>query len=83
MGAMKLESLRARESGSACHGENTGRRSFRGNTVAIECMRASTNGEPFSVDIIEIHDGTIQSLRAYVGWRAVMAFVGEGGPRAG
>ncbi len=55
----------------------------RGNTVAIEYMRASSDGERFSVDIVEIHDGMIQSLRAYVGWRAVMALASEGGPRAG
>ena len=49
---------------------------IRGNTVAIEYMRASSDSEPFSVDIIEVRDGKIQSLRAYLGWRAVMAFSG-------
>jgi hypothetical protein len=39
--------------------------------------------EPISVDIIERHDGAIQSLRAYFGWRTIMPFAGEGGPRAG
>jgi ketosteroid isomerase-like protein len=55
---------------------------IRGSTVAIEYMRASSDSEQFSVDVIEIRDGKIQSLRAYLGWRAVMAFTGEGGGSA-
>jgi ketosteroid isomerase-like protein len=42
----------------------------RGNTLAIEFRRAGSDGEHYSVDIIELKDGKIQSLRAYVGWRA-------------
>lgn len=44
---------------------------IRGNTVAIEYRSASSAAEKFSVDIIEVRDGTIQSLRAYAGWRAI------------
>jgi hypothetical protein len=29
------------------------------------------------VDIIEVKSGKLQSLRAYAGWRAVMALSGE------
>jgi ketosteroid isomerase-like protein len=46
---------------------------IRGNTVAIEYRSASSDAEKFSVDILEVRDGTIQSLRAYAGWRAIMA----------
>ena len=46
---------------------------IRGNTVAIEYRNASSDAEKFSVDIIEVRDGKIQSLRAYAGWRAIMA----------
>ena len=45
---------------------------IRGNTAAIEYRSASSDTEKFSVDIIEVRDGKIQSLRAYAGWRAVM-----------
>ncbi|WP_394840795.1 nuclear transport factor 2 family protein [Pendulispora brunnea] len=48
----------------------------RGNTVAIEFRSASSDAEPFSVDIIEVRDGKIQSLRAYAGWRALAARTG-------
>ena len=51
---------------------------IRGTTVAIEYMRASSDSEQFSVDVIELRDGKIQSLRAYLGWRAMMAFTAEG-----
>ena len=44
---------------------------IRGNTVAVEFMTASSDTETFSVDIIDIRDGKIQSLRAYAGWRAL------------
>ena len=44
---------------------------IRGNTVAIEFWAASSETETFSVDIIEVREGKIQSLRAYAGWRAV------------
>jgi ketosteroid isomerase-like protein len=43
----------------------------RGDTVAVEFRGASPDGEKFSVDIIEVRDGKIQSLRAYAGWRAL------------
>ena len=46
---------------------------IRGNTVAIEYRGASSDAEKFSVDIIEVREGKIQSLRAYAGWRAMMA----------
>jgi 3-hydroxypropanoate dehydrogenase len=50
----------------------------RGNTVAIEYRTASSDTEKFSVDIIEVRDDKIQSLRAYAGWRAVMAATQRG-----
>ena len=49
---------------------------IRGNTVVIEYRSASADAERFSVDIIEVKDGRIQSLRAYAGWRAIMALTG-------
>ena len=49
----------------------------RGNTIAIEHRTASSDTEKFSVDIIEVSDGKIQSLRAYAGWRAITALTGE------
>jgi hypothetical protein len=42
----------------------------RGNTVALEFHPPNSDREHYSVDIIELRDGKIQSLRAYVGWRA-------------
>jgi ketosteroid isomerase-like protein len=51
----------------------------RGNTVALEFMGAPADDEPFSVDIVEIRDGKIQSLRAYLGWRALGAFAADEG----
>jgi ketosteroid isomerase-like protein len=46
----------------------------RGNMIAIEFRTpASQGGEFFSVDIIELRNGKIKSLRAYTGWRAQMA----------
>jgi ketosteroid isomerase-like protein len=50
---------------------------IRGNTVAVEYRSASSDAEKFSVDIIEVRDGKIQSLRAYAGWRAVVALTGS------
>jgi len=50
---------------------------IRGDTVAVEFRDASSDAEKFSVDIIEVRDGKIQSLRAYAGWRALMARTGE------
>ena len=44
----------------------------RGNTIAVEYKAKSSESEKFSVDIIELKDGKIHSLRAYAGWRAVM-----------
>lgn len=49
----------------------------RGNTVAIEYRTATSDTDHFSVDIIEIRDGKIQSLRAYVGWRALAGLTGD------
>jgi ketosteroid isomerase-like protein len=48
---------------------------IRGDTVAIE-WSASSPAEKFSVDILEIRDGKIQSLRAYGGWRPIIALRG-------
>ncbi len=42
----------------------------RGNTVVVE-FKSATDGQPYSVDVIELRDGKIQSLRAYTGWRAL------------
>lgn len=50
---------------------------IRGNTIAIEWRSASSDAEKFSVDIIELRGGRIQSLRAYAGWRAVVALTSE------
>ena len=55
---------------------------IRGNTVVIEHRSASSDAEKFSVDIIEVKDGRIQSLRAYAGWRAIMALTGGAGADA-
>jgi ketosteroid isomerase-like protein len=52
---------------------------IRGNTIAIEYTSASSDAEKFSVDIVEVANGKIQSLRAYAGWRAVTAWAGEAG----
>ncbi len=48
-----------------------------GHTVVVEYTSAASSAEPFSVDVIDVKDGKIQSLRAYAGWRAVMALTGE------
>ena len=48
----------------------------RANTVAIEFTSASSDAEKFSVDILEVKDGKIQSLRAYAGWRAIPVLTG-------
>jgi hypothetical protein len=45
---------------------------IRGNLIAIEFRRPSSE-EHYSVDIIELRDGKIQSLRAYLGWRSLSA----------
>jgi len=45
----------------------------RGNTLAIEFRRSGSDSEHYSVDIIELREGKIQTLRAYAGWRAVPA----------
>ncbi len=50
---------------------------IRGNTVAIEFRTATSNTDHFSVDIIEVRDGKIQSLRAYAGWRALTGLTGD------
>lgn len=43
---------------------------IQGNKAAIEFRGAAADGEQFySVDIIEVKGGKIQSLRAYAGWR--------------
>jgi ketosteroid isomerase-like protein len=46
---------------------------IRGNSLAIEFRRPGSDSEHYSVDIIELKDGKIQSLRAYTGWRAASA----------
>lgn len=51
---------------------------IRGNTVAIEYRDASSDAEFYSVDILEVRDGKIQSLRAYLGWRPFVALTSEG-----
>lgn len=53
---------------------------IRGNTAAIEYRTASSDAEKFSVDIIEVRDGKIQSLRAYAGWRAINALTASAKP---
>lgn len=52
----------------------------RGNRVAIEFKTASSERDTFSVDILEIANGKIQSLRAYAGWRALAATARNGRP---
>lgn len=42
----------------------------RGNTVVVE-FRGADDDQPYSVDVIELKDGKIRSLRAYAGWRAL------------
>jgi ketosteroid isomerase-like protein len=49
---------------------------IRGNIAAVEYTTASSDAEQFSVDIIEVKDGKIQSLRAYAGWRAISTLAG-------
>jgi ketosteroid isomerase-like protein len=53
---------------------------IRGNTAAIEYRTASSDAEKFSVDIVEVRDGKIQSLRAYAGWRAINALTASAKP---
>jgi len=43
----------------------------RGNTIAVEFQSPDSAAEKFSVDIIELKDGKVRSLRAYAGWRAM------------
>ena len=45
----------------------------RGNTAAVEYWSKASEAEKFSVDILELKEGKIQSLRAYAGWRPMMA----------
>lgn len=42
-----------------------------GNTVVIEFRTRGSDTDKFSVDVIEVSNGKIQSLRAYAGWRAL------------
>ncbi len=49
----------------------------RGNTVAVEYTSPSSDANQVSVDIIEVKNGMIQSLRAYLGWRAITATNGQ------
>lgn len=51
---------------------------IRGHTAAIEYKTRTSEKETFSVDIIEVRHGKIQSLRAYAGWRALAAATGGG-----
>jgi hypothetical protein len=44
---------------------------IRGNTVVIEFKTPGSDTDTFSVDVIEVRNGKIQSLRAYAGWRAL------------
>jgi ketosteroid isomerase-like protein len=47
---------------------------IQGNRAALEFRSAPSDGEQFySVDIIEVKHGKIQSLRAYSGWRPLAA----------
>lgn len=43
----------------------------RGNMAAVEFKTASSDCDTFSVDVLEIANGKIKSLRAYAGWRAM------------
>jgi len=43
----------------------------RGNVAAVEFKTKSSDRDTFSVDILEIENGKIKSLRAYAGWRAM------------
>lgn len=43
----------------------------RGNMAAVEFKTASSDRDTFSVDVLEIENGKIKSLRAYAGWRAM------------
>jgi ketosteroid isomerase-like protein len=43
----------------------------RGTTIALEFRGPASEADHYSVDIIELKDGKIRSLRAYVGWRAL------------
>jgi len=42
-----------------------------GNVAAVEFKTKSSDRDTFSVDILEIENGKIRSLRAYAGWRAM------------
>jgi ketosteroid isomerase-like protein len=49
----------------------------RGDKVAIEFRTTAPDAAQFySVDMLEIREGKIQSLRAYSGWRALRALSG-------
>lgn len=50
----------------------------RGDTIAIEFKRPASDTDHYSVDIIELKDGKIQSLRAYLGWRPLSGPSREG-----
>jgi len=52
----------------------------RGNLAAVEYWSKTSQGEKFSVDVLELRDGKIQSLRAYASWRSVLAAT-AGAPR--
>jgi hypothetical protein len=54
---------------------------IRGNTIAIEFRRPSSE-DHYSVDIIELRHGRIQSLRAYLGWRSLTAPADNSGSAA-
>lgn len=43
----------------------------RGNMAAVEFKTRASDQDTFSVDILEIQNGKIKSLRAYAGWRAM------------
>jgi ketosteroid isomerase-like protein len=47
---------------------------IQGNRLALEFRSPVSKGdELYSVDVIEMRGGKIQSLRAYLGWRPLMA----------
>ena len=51
---------------------------IHGHRAALEFRSAPSEGEQFySVDIIEVRDGRIQSLRAYSGWRPLARLARE------
>ncbi len=49
----------------------------RGNTIVVEYKRVVPTGEQLDyVDVFDVEDGKIKSLRAYYGWRALATLGG-------